>query len=184
MRDNKHRSATPLIIVDQRIHIQNFRSDISAIPSIRFTDEVVHRQHIWIHTNSASRRCLANHRHFHKTFDGLIRRYLHYYFVVSIRWSLISLQPFFWFNRTCLVFLMFSLNTLQTSHSVQDFNRQELNGGRGCKSCPNGDKAAPQTGDTIGLDRLDEAINESVVQFLVGRLIHERGTNAIKGRDG
>ena len=82
-----------------------------------------------------------------------------------------------------LLVLKYVLNTLQTSHAVQDFNRQELNRRRGGETSPNGNKSTPQTGNTIALDRLDHAIGKAIVNFLVRGLIHQVGTNTVKGRN-
>ena len=45
-----------------------------------------------------------------------------------------------------------------------------------------GNKSTPQTGNTIGLDRLDGTINKAIVNLLVSWLIHQIGTKTIKGR--
>mmetsp|Transcript_12919 Transcript_12919/g.27902 ORF Transcript_12919/g.27902 Transcript_12919/m.27902 type:complete len:83 (+) Transcript_12919:153-401(+) len=47
-----------------------------------------------------------------------------------------------------------NLNTLESKESVQKFNRQELEGGLGSESSPNGDESSPQTKDAVLLHRL------------------------------
>ena len=47
-----------------------------------------------------------------------------------------------------------------------------------------GDKSTPQGADSIFLHGLGKTVDKAVVDLLVGGLVHQIGSDSIKGRDG
>ena len=78
----------------------------------------------------------------------------------------------------------YHLETGKTKCIVQGFNGQQLNGCRRGKSCPNRNESSPQGKGSIRLDGFHGAIHKPIVYFFVERLIHQRGTDAVKGGHG
>ena len=76
------------------------------------------------------------------------------------------------------------LDGLETRHTVKRLNGQQLNGGGGGKPSPDRDETSPQGSHSTFLDQLDSAVHETIINLLVGGLVHERGTDAVKGRYG
>lgn len=76
-----------------------------------------------------------------------------------------------------------ALDVGKSKISVKSFNGQQLDSGGRSKSSPNGDESSPQREWSIRLDCFHGTVKESIVDFLVGGLVHERGTDAIKRRD-
>ena len=74
---------------------------------------------------------------------------------------------------------MFFLNGLETKESVQELERQQLEGCLWCKSCPNGYKSSPQAQHAVLCDRLGQAVGKTIVDFGVSGLIHEFGTQHV-----
>ena len=71
------------------------------------------------------------------------------------------------------------LDRFETADSVQLLNSKQLQSGLGRKSSPNGDKASPQTENTIVSHGFDQTIDKSIVNLLVRGLVHEAGSQVI-----
>lgn len=76
------------------------------------------------------------------------------------------------------------LNTRKTTLAIQELQGEQLECRLRSKSSPNGNETTPQTQDTITLHRLGQTIQCTIVNFGIRGLIHQIGTNAIKGTNG
>jgi hypothetical protein len=91
------------------------------------------------------------------------------------------------YSPTSLVYyrtLQFSLDTLETKHTVKSLNRQQLQGRLRSEPSPDWNKAPPKCWNAITFDRLDEAVNKTVIYFLIRRLIHHERTDTIPRSHG
>lgn len=75
------------------------------------------------------------------------------------------------------------LDRFESKEHVQGFDRQQLEGGLGRETRPDGDESTPQRQDAILGDGLGGTIDESIVHAGIGRLIHELGAKHIPGGD-
>lgn len=77
-----------------------------------------------------------------------------------------------------------SLDTLESERAIKSLNSKKLNGRSGSKSSPNGDEPSPEGCNSTLFYKLSSTITKSIVKFDICRLVHESGTDPVKGRDG
>ena len=75
------------------------------------------------------------------------------------------------------------LKRLHAHQSSQLFENDQLQCGGGGKSRPNGQEATPECQGSFFSGNLDHTVDGIVVDFGVRRLVHESGTDHIKGSD-
>ena len=76
---------------------------------------------------------------------------------------------------------------LQGLHAHKDtelLEDDELEGGGGGESRPDGDEATPQGERALVADNLDQAVGGVVVDLGIGWLVHQSGTDHVEGTDG
>lgn len=76
------------------------------------------------------------------------------------------------------------LNTLESQRIVNNLNSQQLQSRLRSKPRPNRNKPPPQTQNTSLLNSLTNTIHKSIIQLLIGRLIHQLCSDHIRRGDG